>query len=357
MINNPTTVPYSVSLDITYKCNLRCLHCFNSSGEHDTGQVELTDEEILYICDDIVKLQPNSVCICGGEPLLRKELVYKVINKLTAESNNNIVVNMVSNGELMTREVAENLKKAGVRTVQISIDGGTKETHEWIRNKKGSYERAINALRYLQEVGLDSAVSCLPTKKSLPEIKANIDICKSLGVTNFRSQPLMLLGRAKDNLEDYTLDFEEYGELVELIEELKVNPEYNSIVIEWGDPTEHLMDEMQEKLKYNTAIGINGYGELTISPYIPLVIGNLRRHSLLDYWNNGLSNAISLPVVKEITDKIVVSENMDLSKTEDHIPEVYRERSLTLDIIDRKHEIDTITLEELVKKSEDSYND
>ena len=345
-----TSVPYSVSLDITYKCNLRCLHCFNSSGEHNTGQKEMTDEEILSICDDIVALKPNSVCICGGEPLLRKELVYKVISKITTGSNNNIIVNMVSNGELLTKEVAENLKKSGVTTVQISIDGGTKETHEWIRNKKGTYDKAINALRYLKEAGIDSAVSSLPTKRSLPEFKANIDICKSLGVTNFRTQPLMLLGRAKDNLRDQVLEYEEYGELVALIEELKQDSDYSNILIEWGDPTEHLMDEMQESLKKHTAIGINAYGELTVSPYIPLVVGNIKRHSLMEYWNNGLSKIVTLPLVKEITDKVIVSENMDLSQTSENIPEVYREKSLYLDIIDNKEDCDSISLEMLIQK-------
>lgn len=350
MKKNITTVPYSVSLDITYKCNLRCLHCFNSSGEHETGQKELTDNEILATCDDIVSLQPSSVCICGGEPLLRKELVYKVIKKLTEGSNNKIIVNMVTNGELLTNEVADNLKASGITTVQVSIDGGTKDTHEWIRNKKGTYEKAINALKYLNKIGVDTAVSCLPTKRSLPEIKDNIDICKSIGVTNFRVQPLMLLGRAKDNLTDYVLEYEEYGQLVSLIDNLKSDSEYNKILIEWGDPTEHLMDEMQEKLKYNTAIGINGYGELTVSPYIPLVLGNLRNHSLLEYWNNGLSESLDLPIVKDLTNKVIVSENMDLSQTEENIPEVYKEKSLYLDIIDNK-DCKSVTLQDLIKKA------
>ena len=69
--------PHSVALDITNKCNLRCLHCFNNSGENDVVANELSDNEVLELVDSICQMHPFSFCFCGGETLLRKDLVIE----------------------------------------------------------------------------------------------------------------------------------------------------------------------------------------------------------------------------------------------------------------------------------------
>ena len=77
MINKYSEIikaPHQISFDITNKCNLRCLHCFNNSGENDVINDELTDEEVMEFITSITPLQLYNICFCGGEPLLRKEL-------------------------------------------------------------------------------------------------------------------------------------------------------------------------------------------------------------------------------------------------------------------------------------------
>lgn len=68
----------NASLDITYDCNFRCLHCYNSSGEHYNKRVELSDEELLRVGKEIAALEPDTLCLCGGETLLRKEMIYEI---------------------------------------------------------------------------------------------------------------------------------------------------------------------------------------------------------------------------------------------------------------------------------------
>ena len=67
----------SASIDLTYKCNFRCKHCYNTSGEHETNLCELTDREVIRVAKDLLLLEPESVCLCGGEALLRKDLLLE----------------------------------------------------------------------------------------------------------------------------------------------------------------------------------------------------------------------------------------------------------------------------------------
>ncbi|MPW24344.1 radical SAM protein [Alkalibaculum sp. M08DMB] len=104
--------PTSASIDITYNCTLQCLHCYNTSGEHKTNKKELSYDEWINVIKDITDLQPVYICFCGGEPLLKKELIFEATNLLKRISG--ITVNMVTNGDLMDIETAYRLKDVGV---------------------------------------------------------------------------------------------------------------------------------------------------------------------------------------------------------------------------------------------------
>jgi len=75
--------PHHVAIDITNKCNLRCLHCYNSSGENDVIKTELSDHEVLEFMKSLSTINLYSLCLCGGEPLLRKELIFDSLKILT----------------------------------------------------------------------------------------------------------------------------------------------------------------------------------------------------------------------------------------------------------------------------------
>lgn len=64
--------PQSVCWDLTNKCNFNCLHCFNRSGDKNyyEFQNELSYEEIQNCINQIIEVHPETVCLCGGEPIL-----------------------------------------------------------------------------------------------------------------------------------------------------------------------------------------------------------------------------------------------------------------------------------------------
>ncbi|MEE0475386.1 MAG: radical SAM protein [Collinsella stercoris] len=108
--------PHSVALDITNKCNLRCLHCFNNSGENDVMTNELTDSEVLDFIDSICQMRPFSFCFCGGETLLRKNLVIESLQRLARAD---VKCNLVSNGLLASSATLHALERAGLNGIQF----------------------------------------------------------------------------------------------------------------------------------------------------------------------------------------------------------------------------------------------
>ncbi|AKC61724.1 MULTISPECIES: radical SAM protein [Clostridium] len=323
--------PSIMSIDITYKCNLRCKHCFNYSGEQDIGLQEMSDDQILKITKDIIKMSPEVVCICGGEPLLRKELIYKITRDITNGTNGITRVNMVTNGLLLNKEIAENLKDSGISFVQVSLDGSNSETYDWLRNKKGAFNKAISAIEILKEVGINVMVSCTPTKKNLSDYENVIKLCEEKGVKEFRVQPLMVLGRATKQLKEYIPSNRDYIKLKQIIDKYKTNV---SLSLEWGDPIEHITKGGLDKQKLTYSISVDAYGYIILSPYIPVRLGNINK-------------AWEIPFIKEMCKMIKSTNEMNLNKLDSRIPENFKDKPIIVDILDNRN-ITKLTLKDVL---------
>lgn len=333
MKNNNVYI-HLVALDITYHCPLRCLHCFNSSGEKHIDKEELSDEEILNLIDEMLDLDVATVSLGGGEALVRNNLLYAIGDKINV-SHKRLTPAIVSNGYLLTEEVASQLKKANLTNVQISIDG-LKENHDKMRNCGGSFEKAINAIKYMQKENMKVAVAFSPTKFNIGDIEPLFNYLKSIGVSMFRTQPLMLLGRAEKNLKSELLSYKEYRVLQQFIDcKKKENPK---MLIEWGDPLDHLVRGSinSDKIAF---LSIGAYGDIFVSPYLPLVVGNIRKHSFKEYIDNGLPEIWNNPFLQWLGERVTDVTNMDLKKY--GLPQIFTEEPIELDILDKDYKLRT----------------
>ncbi len=322
--------PYQMSFDITNKCNFRCLHCFNRSGENFVIEKELSDDEVLSFAEDISQLKLFNFCFCGGEPLLRFELMCKVSEILSKEGT---TISFVSNGYLLNEEKAKKLLDSGITRGQISLDGSNEYSYEKLRRKDGSFNKAIEAIKALKEVGFkDISVAFCPTSWNIKELEDAFILCKNLGVKTFRVQPLMILGRAKENIEKILPSPLQYRELVKKIELLKRTYLKENMIIEWGDPVDHLIRFSNIIKNCTTFASIRADGSIEVSPYLPIVVGNIRKHKFSEYWNKGLPKIWSLPIVKDMANKIL--SIYDMGKDFSDIPKVWFEKDIEIDIID-----------------------
>lgn len=126
---NYLSAPFRVFYDITYKCNLRCKHCFTSSGIKKED--ELTIDEKIKLVEQLSKLGVERVSIAGGEPFASKDL-YKFIEKCNEE---NIDVSISTNATLFTNEIINKINKMRIKNITVSFDGRYRKKHGFYKRK------------------------------------------------------------------------------------------------------------------------------------------------------------------------------------------------------------------------------
>lgn len=339
--------PLNIAFDVTNKCMARCIHCFNRSG-NELQREELTDEEFLKVIDQMADIKLFSTCYCGGEPLIRYDLLVEATRRFKMAGVVNVA--MVSNGWLMNEEKAKGLSDAGVDMVQISLDGSTPETHERLRGIKGIYDRALRAMELVNNTKMHLSVAFCPTRFNLHQFPEVVDlVSKFEKLTTIRIQPFMPMGKGLD-ADDIIPTEEEYRHVVRFIEGFNNRRQGTFPTIEWGDPIDHLRRFVQLNFKQNSFLEIKSDGKLSISSYLPLRVGDLRKRSLREYWGAGLGQAWRLPVVQELAGG--VHGIGDLGFKDSELPTVFYDRDIMIDIIEDKPfvDINKLTLEKLLSR-------
>jgi MoaA/NifB/PqqE/SkfB family radical SAM enzyme len=267
--------PCMIMWDITHKCNLCCVHCYNYAK--DPMEYELNADELFTLAEEIAELKIFNVCLTGGEPLLRKE--YFDIARYLAEKK--ILVGTVTNGMLVTETVAKKMVESGFYVAQISIDGGTAEHHDAIRGVRGSFDRAVQAINYLKAAGLEHIyVSFIPMRSNLSSFSQLVELCLEIGVERIRTQPFVPIGRGFDNQDNIQPSEEDYQLFMKIMEEEKAKLEKKDF-IEFGSPIGHIRHDMDLP---NTFCEILSNGDVKISPYLPYTFGNVREIGLKKVW-------------------------------------------------------------------------
>jgi [mycofactocin precursor peptide]-tyrosine decarboxylase / 3-amino-5-[(4-hydroxyphenyl)methyl]-4,4-dimethylpyrrolidin-2-one synthase len=138
--------PICLTWELTYACNLACVHCLSSSGRRDPR--ELTTSECQALIDELQRLQVFYVNIGGGEPTVRSDF-WELVEYATTHQ---VGVKFSTNGSRITDEVAERLATSDYVDVQVSIDGATAEINDAVRGR-GSYATALRAMERLATAG------------------------------------------------------------------------------------------------------------------------------------------------------------------------------------------------------------
>jgi radical SAM protein with 4Fe4S-binding SPASM domain len=140
-------IPLSGSFELTYRCNLGCVHCY--LGPHterrENGNSELSAGRILDIIDEITDAGCLYLLLSGGEPLLRDD--FPKIYRHAKEKG--LLVTVFSNGTLITEKVAALFRDLPPHEVEISLYGSTAPTYEKITGVRGSYERCMRGIKLL----------------------------------------------------------------------------------------------------------------------------------------------------------------------------------------------------------------
>src|SRR6478672_1295511 len=139
-------VPLNVQLDLTYRCNERCIHCY--LDHHDHG--EMTTAEIKDLLDQMAAAGVFYLTISGGEILMRRDF-FEILEHARLRT---FCIKLKTNVILIRKQEADRIKALGVESVQISIYSHQPEVHDAITKLPGSLEQSIEAIRRLRAHGI-----------------------------------------------------------------------------------------------------------------------------------------------------------------------------------------------------------
>ena len=154
-----------IQLQYNYACNMVCQHCSieRLQKQDNKGRRKMTPEAVRDLARQADELGLARFEINGGEPFVNKD--YDEIVK--AIDPQKFYINSVTNGWLLDDKLARHLKTIGVDRIQISVDSLDAEEHDEFRQRKGSHERALRAVKASRDAGLAVFVSTVVTKERL----------------------------------------------------------------------------------------------------------------------------------------------------------------------------------------------
>ena len=156
--------PICLTWELTYACNLQCVHCLSSSGQRD--ERELSTEEAKKILDDLRDLQVFYINIGGGEPMVRRDF-FELLEYSVA---NGIGVKFSTNGAFIDEEKARRLAAMDYLDIQISLDGVDAATNDAVRGE-GSYNMAIRAMENLKAANFGQfKISVVVTRHNVSQL-------------------------------------------------------------------------------------------------------------------------------------------------------------------------------------------
>jgi len=196
--------------NMTRACNLKCIHCY-AHAVRRSREAELTTEQAKTMMDDLARFGVPVLLFSGGEPLVRPDLVelarYAVAKGMRAVIS--------TNGTLITREKAKELKDVGLSYVGVSLDG-LEAINDQFRGKKGAFRAAMEGIRNCQDAGLKVGLRFTINRMNMGEVSRIFDLLEASNIPRVCFYHLVYAGRGSD-LIDQDLDHAETRSVVDLI--------------------------------------------------------------------------------------------------------------------------------------------
>lgn len=182
--------------NITSRCNLKCVHCYNDSGAN-TKSSEATTPEAMAVLDDLAEYGVPSVLFSGGEPLTRKDL-FDLISHAVDRGLRAVIS---TNGTLIDADRARQIRKIGVSYVGISLDG-IGPVNDQFRGVKGAFEDAVAGIRNCMDAGVRVGLRLTLTRRNVQDLEQLFDFFEKEGIERACFYHLVPSGRGQDMFAD-----------------------------------------------------------------------------------------------------------------------------------------------------------
>jgi len=268
-------IPLSVQLDLTYRCNERCIHCY--LDHHDHG--EMTTAEIKDLLDQMADAGVFYLTISGGEILmLRDFFVILEYSRLRT-----FCIKLKTNGILIRKQEADRIKALGVESVQISIYSHVPEVHDAITKLPGSLKQSIEAIRRLRAHGIHVIMANVLMVQNVHDYAGVRALAAELGAQFIMDPTITPMMDGDRSILNLNVDEAALREVFQ--NESLVGGNIEEFCAPPLAPGEDDMDQLPCSAGH-TACYVSPYGDVYPCVQFPLPSGNVRRMKFVDIWRD-----------------------------------------------------------------------
>ena len=273
-------VPRDVHLETTYHCNLKCYHCYLEPCLNKPQSGELSTNEMTRILRQLFETGVFYVTFSGGEPFCRPD-IFKIMNYAREQG---LFFGLKTNGTLITESVADRLKELNTVSVDISIYGAKPQTHETVTGVAGSFNKSIQAIRFLRERKIRVGVRTTIMKCNVEEHGEIENLAKQLGAS-FYPDPMIFpkVGRQPDSAADVRIDDDQLRTLIKM----RNWASGEAVVTTANDLKRHLICGAGRSM-----CAISPQGEVFPCTLWRIPLGNLRKQTFKKIWHGEAASRI-----------------------------------------------------------------
>jgi len=271
-------------IDLNYNnaCNLTCEYCFTNSPIADHAKDMLPTDLIADISDQADELGIFEFDLQGGELLLRPEKLFEVLKAIKPER---FYLYLTTNGYFLDKKMAKRLSEAKVSRVSVSIDSMDEEVHDNIRGRKSSWKRAMDALKHVQNAGIDPYLNITVGHYNAlsKDIEKLCQYSKDEGYTTLLNVAVPSgMWLKPDKMSEVIVDETDRTHLCEL------RKKHKNILRNIWNPFDKKFEGI---LGCNTVnrLYVTPLGDVLVCPYVHIKIGNVYEQSLKEISEYGFS--------------------------------------------------------------------
>jgi radical SAM protein len=284
--------PLVVIWETTQACDLACVHC-RACAQPKRNLLELTTEEAERFIRDVADLRPPIFILTGGDPLKRVDIYHLVEYAASLDLRPAMTPSVTP---LLTRTAIQELKRAGLSRLAISLDGSRPELHDAFRGVRGAFSRTLEALHWANEAHLPIQVNTCVSKRNLHDLANMAALLRQFRIVLWSAFFLVPTGRGQAADLPTAQEFEDvFAELNRLSKEVPFKiktteaQHYRRFLLEHRPRLAELFHGTDSKASIPGLLPINdgkGFlfvshtGEVFPSGFLPISAGNVREHSL-----------------------------------------------------------------------------
>jgi AdoMet-dependent heme synthase len=268
-------IPLSVQLDLTYRCNERCVHCYLDHDDHG----EMTTAEIKHLLKEMADAGVFILTLSGGEIFMRKDF-FELLEYARRELT--FCVKLKTNAVMIREREAARIRDLGVQSIQISIYSHRPEVHDAITLVPGSLKRSLDAIRFLKSQGLRVVMANVLMTHNMHDYNGVRALAEEMGVESTLDPTITPMMDGDRSVLSLNVD---QSVMHQVFRDKGLIGDVEEFCAVQAPPDENALENLPCSAGHTTCY-VSPYGDVYPCVQFPYTTGNVRQQRFLDIWRH-----------------------------------------------------------------------